>query len=1799
MRNESINILKLILIVTLSVFVLLNTPVLSNAVAEDSSKVSNDPTNLQENEDVAIQTLKTFIAQSLNTTEERIELMSIEGHGQLFAGRFKFIDNGEQHVLKVDLSSNKVWFDDKKVTSNKETSDLDEKSKRILKNQGIDITRVNTFEIALNNGEKFTYVKGEVDGITKSYTISPKGEISTGLKIIKNSGVTSSSIQSKIDSSLQKRIKLQDKKNGIKIPVYIEVNDISALKELNNYVTSRGLVKKAEITKYIPGIAIDVDLATLDELGNLGYVSKVYNDAPLNISLDISVPSVNGNIPGWSSNTGGNGIKVGIIDTGVDSTHPALSGKFDAGDQQDFTNSGTFDDTNKHGTHVAGIVASTDGTYKGVAPGASLINAKGCCGSMAFAAAAIDWAVNRGARVIQMSMGVDPINRSDGTNNWGYGDNNGMFPMSRFVDAVAFEEGVVFSNAIGNTDPITNPNGWVSPPSDAYNVISVGATDDHNTLDIEDDTIAAFSPHGPVGSVRSDGTTIMERHKPDIVAPGTNIHSCHNNWEEWWGAVSNFRDDSGTSMSAPHVSGAAAVLLSDQDILNSKEVKAILLNTASDFTGTRNERGLGELDVSESWIFDSNVRSDTTTGQNIYYRFTPSSLRTFTKATLVWERHTSAKDTTNGNAIVIPISDLDLYLYKEDDNSWVDSSTDFYDNVEQLIDASASGTYIIKIRPATLNNNEEQFSLAYYGQASQVNPPSFSPMVFAPENVALGSTFTVSASVTNNGGVSAHNVEVTLNLPSAGLTIVDGSNPAYVGTLPSGQTETVSWIVRADSAETQLISASINSNSYGDSFTDTSSSSTINVYENHPPNLPTALTQYKSNGVTGIPLGGITTESLVVMKGGVSDPDGDNVQLEVEVRPIGTAFSNTPTCISGPTAASGSTASATCSGLFSGRYHWQGRNRDSNDATGPWLSAGGNAETSTDFEISLTGSSGGPDDFGYTFKDSNVQSGPTYEWLDITTTGTMIMPDSDDIYVSGLPVGFFFNFYGTDYSQVSITNNGIVLASGGTGQYINQPIGSSTPHNFISPLWDDLVTWGSAGAIYYNTIGTAPNRMFVVEWYDNQHYSTSTSGVTFEAILYEGTNNIIFQYKDVDFGTVSGSTGSDLPPYNNGGSATVGIEGLDGRGLQYSYNQQVLNPGLAILFKFPAFSGTNMHLSKNAPPNMDHGNTMTYTLYYNNFGDTIASNVVLLDTLPSNVEFVSASDSGTYNAATRKVTWNIGSVPVFPSGRGTRNVTVRIPASVSVGTVIQNTASISTSTLETRYDDNGATASTTVTGTNLPEDVSVSPINGISGGTPSIYWGNPITYSYQSCPTSTGVDIRIHINDGGSDITGSMTGGPPAWTYTAAAFYPRHGTATITYTIYGCTQSTISFNIYIDPAGYIYDADTGARIAGATVWLQRPLESGEWENVPEGALPNPIMDPDDNPLTTGIDGQYQWDVLAGSYRVHVEAADYYPANSIVVVIIDEPVTDLHVGLTHLPDTTPPVITNISNTSDTNSAVITWDTNEASNSIVKYGTSSGSYTLSESSSNMVLSHSVSLTGLTSDTLYYYVVNSTDGSHNSAQSTERTFRTQALADTTPPVIESISLYPVNATAGATINISVRASDDIGVVDVTANGNSLTGSNGFWNGSITAPSTIGSYTVTIRANDSAGNSAERTANYKVVVPKGGIGVGVAPKTTTAPTTGRTIDYVILIKSTQNFDDVVQVNVTTDGLPLSYQMPMEWFNWNNQTIRVASNVTVKLPLTLTIPPGQIAVKKALKVRANSTIWVTKGFDTGIITIS
>ena len=243
---------------------------------------------------------------------------------------------------------------------------------------------------------------------------------------------------------------------------------------------------------------------------------------------------------------------------------------------------------------------------------------------------------------------------------------------------------------------------------------------------------------------------------------------------------------------------------------------------------------------------------------------------------------------------------------------------------------------------------------------------------------------------------------------------------------------------------------------------------------------------------------------------------------------------------------------------------------------------------------------------------------------------------------------------------------------------------------------------------------------------------------------------------------------------------------------------------------------------------------------------------------------------------------------------GSANLTIGIPQNATIGTVITNNANISTSS--PAYNE--TQTYTNVTQSPLPQNVTVAPNNrGINGiaGTLSVNSIDPITFTYQSSDSVTGVDIGIQLDDGGSPIVENMIEGPSDyWTYNTT-FSARTGNATVTYTVHESTgENNVTFNIYVDPAGYIYDVNTGKRIAGAYVWLQRP-NSTAWENVPTGES---IAIPDQNPEITNADGQYQWDVIPGTYRVHVEDAGYKLADSIVVAV-PPPVEDLNVGLVPL------------------------------------------------------------------------------------------------------------------------------------------------------------------------------------------------------------------------------------------------------------------------------------------------------------
>jgi subtilisin family serine protease len=215
----------------------------------------------------------------------------------------------------------------------------------------------------------------------------------------------------------------------------------------------------------------------------------------------------------WAHGHKGKGIRVAVIDTGVDAAHPELQGKVETGFNALDGSANSMDDMG-HGTHCSGTIA---GNTVGIATEASIVPVKflGADGSGTLEGAikAIDWAAKQNVQIMSAS--------------WGGPDDSQALKDS--IEA-AISQGILFVAAAGN-DGADNDK-TASFPANYPNVISVAATDSK-------DTLASFSNYG--------ATLVL------LGAPGVDIYSSTpgGSFDTW----------SGTSMAAPHVSGALAILL--------------------------------------------------------------------------------------------------------------------------------------------------------------------------------------------------------------------------------------------------------------------------------------------------------------------------------------------------------------------------------------------------------------------------------------------------------------------------------------------------------------------------------------------------------------------------------------------------------------------------------------------------------------------------------------------------------------------------------------------------------------------------------------------------------------------------------------------------------------------------------------------------------------------------------------------------------------------------------------------------------------------------------------------------------------------------------------------------------------------------------------------------------------------------------------------------------------------------------------------------------------------------------------
>jgi len=162
----------------------------------------------------------------------------------------------------------------------------------------------------------------------------------------------------------------------------------------------------------IDAVAAQVPAQAADKIAKRAFVKLVEPDYTVKLVLDRSISQIRADKV-WQEGVTGKNIDVAIIDTGIHDEHPALT----IIKEIDYTGEGT-DDLHGHGTHVAGIVASTDSTYKGVAYDSNLFNVKVLnkdgSGYGSDVIEGIEWAVDNGAEIISMSLGAE-IDPCDGT----------------------------------------------------------------------------------------------------------------------------------------------------------------------------------------------------------------------------------------------------------------------------------------------------------------------------------------------------------------------------------------------------------------------------------------------------------------------------------------------------------------------------------------------------------------------------------------------------------------------------------------------------------------------------------------------------------------------------------------------------------------------------------------------------------------------------------------------------------------------------------------------------------------------------------------------------------------------------------------------------------------------------------------------------------------------------------------------------------------------------------------------------------------------------------------------------------------------------------------------------------------------------------------------------------------------------------------------------------------------------------------------------------------------------------------
>ena len=379
--------------------------------------------------------------------------------------------------------------------------------------------------------------------------------------------------EDKISNTLKEVIKSNPKG---KIPIIIELTGYPgamAVAQQNDFIPflqSVGFEIEHTITETGNMITGKVEADKIYEIASNPYVKRVLYDLELkllNTDSKFNVKMLKDSVPMirapevWAEGYTGQGVVVILIDSGIENNHPWLmrDGK-SLVIKEIVTVPGAKDYTHPHGTHCAGIIASQNDVYTGVAPGIEgfidiiSFDHRGRA-KLSWILKALEEAYNEAERLKKEGYAVVC------SNSWGARPSNDPELNKLRKSALKLAEICPVVFAAGNYGPFPKTIGC---PADADNditeIITVGAVDKKSE-------IAEFSSRGP-------DIWGNEHNEPDVVAPGVSIISSV--------PPASYKSMSGTSMACPHVAGIIALMLSKNPTLNNNNCLKILMDTAKD-----------------------------------------------------------------------------------------------------------------------------------------------------------------------------------------------------------------------------------------------------------------------------------------------------------------------------------------------------------------------------------------------------------------------------------------------------------------------------------------------------------------------------------------------------------------------------------------------------------------------------------------------------------------------------------------------------------------------------------------------------------------------------------------------------------------------------------------------------------------------------------------------------------------------------------------------------------------------------------------------------------------------------------------------------------------------------------------------------------------------------------------------------------------------------------------------------------------------------------------------------------------